>query len=225
MGRAAREDPTTRRGLIRFNEPIDVVFAAAFLWLLIWATRYQLRRPGVLQFATLDLPQLAVVFVGLYLAMPTRFGDARYLEVRALTYFPVVAARWCASLPAGPTAASAMGSRVVLGGATLLLAANLNDLCGYSISSVPGLRGARVLPIYTGVHALTRFPFLHVGTFVETDRQVIEPYMFAGDQGQPMKYFGYRNHPYAPHNAGTHSHRPKRSTGRRSPAHTTSCWS
>jgi hypothetical protein len=104
-----------------------------------------------------------------------------------------------------------MGSRVVLGGATLLLAANLYYLCGELniqrawltqyralLTAVPS--GARVLPIYTGVHALTRFPFLHVGTFVETDRQGIDPYLFAGDQGQPMKYFRYRNHPYAPHN-------------------------
>jgi hypothetical protein len=48
--------------VIRFNEPVDVVFAAAFLLLLFWATRYQLRRPGVLQYATLELPLLAVVF-------------------------------------------------------------------------------------------------------------------------------------------------------------------
>ena len=197
--------------VIRFNEPVDVVFAAAFLGLLFWATRYQLRRPGVLQSARLELPLLAVVFVGLYLAMPSRFGDASYLDVRALTLLPVLAALWCASLPAGPSAASGMGSRVVLGGATLLLAANLYYLGGELniqrawltqyralLTAVPS--GARVLPIYTGVHALTRFPFLHVGTFVETDRQGIDPYLFAGDQGQPMKYFRYRNHPYAPHN-------------------------
>jgi hypothetical protein len=152
--------------VIRFNEPVDVVFAAAFLLLLFWATRYQLRRPGVLQYATLELPLLAVVFVGLYLAMPSRFGDASYLDVRALTFLPVLAALWCASLPAGPSAASGMGSRVVLGGATLLLAANLYYLGGQLniqrawltqyralLTAVPS--GARVLPLYTGVHALS----------------------------------------------------------------------
>jgi hypothetical protein len=33
-----------------------------------------------------------------------------------------------------------------------------------------------------------------------TDRDGIEPYLFSGDQGQPMKYFRYRDHPYGPHN-------------------------
>jgi hypothetical protein len=99
----------------------------------------------------------------------------------------------------------------VHGGATLFLAANLCYLCAHLapermwlgqyralLSAIPS--ATNVLPIYTGVHELTRFPYLHVNSFVVIDREAVVPYLFAGDQGQPMKYFRYRNHPYAPHN-------------------------
>ncbi len=197
---------------IRFDEPVDVLFLVAFLMLLLWAARERLRRPSVLPILTWEPPLLAVVFAGLYLALPMAFGDPTYLDVRALTCLPVFAALWCAAVFTGPSAAAShMDSRAVLGGATLFLAANLCYLCAHLtternwlgqyralLSAIPS--ATNVLPIYTGVHELTRFPYLHVNSFVVVDRQAMVPYLFAGDQGQPMKYFRYRNHPYAPHN-------------------------
>jgi hypothetical protein len=197
---------------IRFDEPVDVFFLAAFLLLLLWAAQQRLRRPSALPTLTWEAPVLAVVFAGMYLALPMAFGDPTYLDVRALTCLPVFAALWCAALVTGPAAvASHMDSRAVLGGATLFLVANLCYLCANLapertwLAQYRALLGAipsatNVLPIYTGVHELTRFPYLHVNSFVVTDRQALVPYLFAGDQGQPMKYFRYRDHPYAPHN-------------------------
>ena len=41
-------------------------------------------------------------------------------------------------------------------------------------------------------------PFLHVDGFVTIDREAVGPYVFAGDNGNPMKYFRYIRRPYDP---------------------------
>jgi hypothetical protein len=57
---------------------------------------------------------------------------------------------------------------------------------------------ARVLTIYTYGGEGAVVPFLHTSGFVSIDRAAIEPYVFAGDNGNPMKYFRYRRRPYDP---------------------------
>jgi len=41
-------------------------------------------------------------------------------------------------------------------------------------------------------------PYLHVSGYVSMDRAAVEPYVFAGDNGNPMKYFRYLHRPYDP---------------------------
>ncbi len=41
-------------------------------------------------------------------------------------------------------------------------------------------------------------PYLHVSGYVTMDRAAEEPYVFAGDNGNPMKYFRYNQRPYDP---------------------------
>jgi hypothetical protein len=194
---------------IRFNERVDVVLAAAFLLLLLWTVLRPLRLRTALQPDNLEMPLLIVVFVGLFLVFPLDYGDPGYLDVRALPFLAIFAALWCVSLASTSPAISDMGSPLALGGITVLLAANLYYLCGqlaidhawltryrYLLDSVPAT--ARVLPVYTHEFGIYRFAQAHAGTYVVTDRKAFVPNLFAGDQGQPMKYFRYRNHPYAP---------------------------
>ena len=196
---------------IRFNESIDLLFAAAFSLMLFWTARRQIRRATLLQPHTWEPALLLLAFVGLYLALPAALGDPTYVDVRAIPWFPIFAVFWCASLFTDSSEINGMGSRAALTGVTLLLAANLGFMCSQLgierawlrqyraiLTAIPS--SAVVLPIYTGVHTLNRWPLLDAKSFVVTDRQGVEPYLYSGDQGQPMKYFRYRNHPYAPDN-------------------------
>jgi hypothetical protein len=191
---------------VRFNERVDVILAAAFLMLLLWTARRQLRR-ATLQPDNLEMPLLIVVFIGLFMVFPLDYGAPGYLDVRALPFLAIFAGLWCASLTSTSTAPNDMGSPVALGGITMLLAANLYYLCGQLaidhawLTQYRDLLGnvpvtARVLPVYT--HEFGLYRHTHAGTYVVTDRKAFVPNLFSGDQGQPMKYFRYRNHPYAP---------------------------
>lgn len=194
---------------IRFNESVDLLVTAAFALLLLWAARRQLRRAVVLRVHTWEPALLALAFLGLYLALPASLGDPTYIDLRAIPWLPVFAAIWCASLFTDSYAVNDMGSRVALIGVTVLLMANLGYMCANLSSEQAWLkqyrvvltnipRSALVLPIYTGARTPTRRPQLDANSFVVIDRRGVEPYLFSGDQGQPMKYFRYRNHPYAP---------------------------
>jgi hypothetical protein len=150
-----------------------------------------------------------LAFVGLYLALPASLGDPTYIDLRAIPWIPIFAAIWCACLFTDSNAVNDMGSRIALTGVAVLLVANLAYMCANLsfeqawlkqyravLTTIPS--SARVLPIFTGFHTLRRRPHLDADSFVVIDRQGVEPYLFAGDQGQPMKYFRYRKHPYAP---------------------------
>ncbi|HEY6454170.1 MAG TPA: hypothetical protein VIY90_02705 [Steroidobacteraceae bacterium] len=195
--------------LIRFNESVDLLFTAAFALLLLMAVRRQLRWAVVGRVHTWEPALLALAFVGLYLALPASVGDPTYIDLRAVPWLPIFAAIWCTSLFTDSSAVNDMGSRVALTGVAVLLVANLGYMCANLSSERAWLwqyravlthipRSALVLPIYTGVRTPTRRPFLDANAFVVIDRQGVEPYLFSGDQGQPMKYFRYRNRPYAP---------------------------
>jgi hypothetical protein len=56
----------------------------------------------------------------------------------------------------------------------------------------------RVLPVYTHGGEGSVVPYLHVSGYVSMDRAAVEPYVFAGDNGNPMKYFRYVHRPYDP---------------------------
>jgi len=65
---------------------------------------------------------------------------------------------------------------------------------------------ALVFPVHTAHAEGCIRPYLHAASFVVIDRQGATPYLFSGDTGAPMKYFRYRNRPYAPDEAWYTSH-------------------
>jgi hypothetical protein len=54
-----------------------------------------------------------------------------------------------------------------------------------------------VLPIFT-YPKVTILPLPHASAFVLLDRDGLIPDLFAGNLGDPMSYFDYLEHPYAP---------------------------
>ena len=65
---------------------------------------------------------------------------------------------------------------------------------------------ALVFPVHTAHAEGCVRPYLHAASFVVIDRNGLTPYLFSGDTGAPMKYFRYRNRPYAPEEAWYTSH-------------------
>jgi hypothetical protein len=157
-----------------------------------------LRRPLVL-----ELLSLSVLFLAMYFALPLGYADAFYVDTRPLplaSFFLVAA---CLALPQRRQAPLAVAL------ATLLALGNLAYLARHFMAERAWLEQyravvaaipehGRVLPVYTHGREGSVVPFLHVSGFVSMDRAAVEPYVFAGDNGNPMKYFRYNHRPYDP---------------------------
>ena len=157
-----------------------------------------LRQPLVL-----ELLALAVLFLAMYFALPLGYADAFYVDTRPLplaSFFFIAA---CLALPAQRRAALpvALATLLALGNFAYLtrhFSAERIWLTQYRaiVASIP--EHGRVLPVYTHGGEGSVVPFLHVSGFVSMDRAAVEPYVFAGDNGNPMKYFRYNHRPYDP---------------------------
>ncbi len=163
-----------------------------------------LRRPAVLEMLV-----LAATFLAMYFVLPLGYSEAFCVDTRPLplaSFFFIAA---CMALPAPAPARHPRREPLALALATLLALGNLAYLTRHFVAdshwvaqyravvaAIP-LHG-RVLPIYTHGGEGSVFPYLHTSGFVAMDRQAREPYVFAGDNGNPMKYFRYVNRPYDP---------------------------
>lgn len=163
-----------------------------------------LRQPVVL-----EMLALATTFLALYFILPLGYAEAFYVDTRPLplvSFFLIVA---CLALPLPERVYPPRRESLVLGIAGLLALGHLAYLTRHFVvdsnwvaqyravvAAIP--RHGRVLPIYTHGGAGSVFPYLHTSGFVAMDRQAREPYVFAGDNGNPMKYFRYIQRPYDP---------------------------
>jgi hypothetical protein len=177
--------------------------ACLFAWTGIPRWR-DLRQPLVLEMLV-----LTVLFVATYFALPLGYSEAFYIDTRPLplaSFFFVAA---CLALPRPDPATRPRREQLAFSLAALLAVANLAYLTHHFIvdsawvaryrsvvAAIP-LHG-RVLPVYTRGGEGAVVPFLHVSGFITIDRAAVEPYVFAGDNGNPMKYFRYIHRPYDP---------------------------
>ena len=162
------------------------------------------RRPLVL-----EMLALAVTFLAMYFVLPLGYSEAYYVDTRPLPLvsFFIIAA--CLALPRPNPLARPRREQLALALAVLLAIGQLVYLGRHfladrawiteyrSIAAAVPIHG-RVLTIYTRGGVGSFFPFLHTSGFVAMDREAIEPYVFAGNNGNPMKYFRYKSLPYAP---------------------------
>jgi len=169
------------------------------------AQRYGSIRSWLTNPAIIEWAALALMFLGLYVALPSHYKDATFVDVRALAaasiFFVLV---WV-----GSPGTSAPDRQPIAGAAILsvllLSLANLAVVAGYLSSQSAWIanyrrlvavipQGAHVLPITPWLQA----PFTHAGSLVVIDAGGLIPYLFSADNGNPMKYFRYAQNLYAP---------------------------
>ncbi len=167
------------------------------------------RARDLLQPLVLEMLALAATFLAMYFVLPLGYSEAFYVDTRPLplaTFFFICA---CLALPQRDPAAAARREPIAVLLAALLVVGNLAYLTRHFLAEkawVAQYRSlvaalpvhARVLTIYTHGGEGAVFPFLHTSGFVAMDRAAVEPYVFAGDNGNPMKYFRYVRRPYDP---------------------------
>jgi hypothetical protein len=188
----------------RVDVLLVVLFAACLLaWVGIPRAR-ELRRPLVLESLV-----LSGTFLAMYFVLPMGYSEAFYVDTRPLplaSFFFICA---CLALPRPSLAIRARREPAALFLATVLAIANIAYLTHHFIAErawVNEYRSiiarlpyhARVLPIYTHGGEGAVVPFLHTSGYISMDRAAIEPYVFAADNGNPMKYFRYARLPYDP---------------------------
>jgi hypothetical protein len=163
-----------------------------------------LREPLVL-----EMLALALTFLAMYFVLPLGYSEAFYVDTRPLplaSFFLICAGL---ALPAADPVAAGRRQPIAVLLAALLVVGNLAYLTRHFVAEkawVAQYRSlvaalplhARVLTIYTHGGEGAVFPFFHTSGFVAMDRAAVEPYVFAGDNGNPMKYFRYIQRPYDP---------------------------
>jgi len=167
--------------------------------------RRHLHRRNFAKPAVLELLAVAIAFLGMYFVLPFAYGDASYIDVRALAVAPLFLMLACLHLPDrdGPT--RGIENSVAL--AMLLAAANLAFLGWHMakdgrwmtqyrtvVAAIP--RGASVLPLYPGTNTVRAY--MHAASFAVIDRGAVIPYLFSANRGNPQTYFRYDTMPYAP---------------------------
>jgi hypothetical protein len=190
---------------VPYTDVLLVLLLAACLFARTGIPRARdLRQPLVLELLT-----LAALFVAIYFILPIGYSEAFYIDTRPLplaSFFFVAA---CLALPRPDPATHPRREPVALLLAALLAIGNLAYLARHFIAErtwVSQYRAVvaaipvhgRVLPVYTRGGEGAVVPFLHVSGYLSIDRAAVEPYVFAGDNGNPMKYFRYIHRPYDP---------------------------
>ena len=182
-----------------------VLLLAACLFIRTGVPRWRdLHRPLVL-----EMLALAVLFVATYFALPIGYAEAYYVDTRPLPLASFFFMAACLALPRPDPVTHPRRERLAFLLAVLLAVTNLAYLARHFVAEsawVAQYRSVvaaipvhgRVLPVYTHGGEGSVVPYLHVSGFVSMDRAAVEPYVFAGDNGNPMKYFRYLHRPYDP---------------------------
>jgi len=195
-----------------FTPRIDVLLVllfAASLFTWVGNPRAIFRGPALRQPLVLELLTLSATFLAMFFVLPLGYSEAFYVDTRPLplaTFFFVCA---CLALPRPAPALRARREPVALALAGLLGLANIAYLIHHLVperawvSEYRSLAAAlpfhaRVLPVFTYGREGAVVPFLHTSGFLSIDRAAIEPYVFAAENGNPMKYFRYTRLPYDP---------------------------
>lgn len=169
--------------------------------------------------AMLEPLGIALAFLCVYIALPSSYSEASFVDVRAMALFWLFLIVGLARLHEWSVFEAPRAAATAFSLAVLVSALNLaylgkqfrHDrawLIQYRsvVAKVP--KGSTVLPIYTAVKRGVVRSSLHAASYVVSDRAALIPYLFSGDRGDPMKYFRYISRPYAPDEAWYGSHQP-----------------
>jgi len=183
------------------------------------ASRGRVTRKDLLQPQVLEAGALGIAFLGTFMALPSTYSEASFVDQRAMALAPLFLVLACLNLRAGAAKRpfGAAAGWILWSAAILLVAVNLAYLTKHIRAQSEWLAQYRavldklpehalVFPVHTAHAQGCVRPYLHVASFVVIDRNGLTPYLFSGDTGAPMKYFRYRNRPYAPDESWYTSH-------------------
>ncbi|HEX8755655.1 MAG TPA: hypothetical protein VF745_04925 [Steroidobacteraceae bacterium] len=176
---------------------------------LLWPVRRELASPRrLLAPEVLEQIALAVAFLGIYALLPKTYSGAAYVDVRALPMVVLFVLFAVLRLTPASSRGGEFASAPALAAAAVLAAVNLAYIGWHLeknnawmvryravVAQIP--RGALVLPIFT-YPKVSILPLPHASAFVLLDRDGLIPDLFAGNLGDPMSYFDFVRHPYAP---------------------------
>jgi hypothetical protein len=189
----------------RLDQPMMFLLLAALAWPL---SRYvqieRLRQSGVFEAVA-----VAIAFVALYFVLPQFYSDSAFVDVRALAPALIMVILACLNVPGAGSSGRAFNSWTAIALAASLALFNLcylirhvgqheRELAAYRSLGDEVPMGSYLLPIHTLAKDGELRPMLHAAGYLVADRNVITPYLFSGDRGDPMKYFRYRSRPYWP---------------------------
>jgi hypothetical protein len=195
---------------VRYGRRPDFVLIATLLAFLMFyaAGRRVWGKEGIAIPQVLEPLGYAVLFVGLYIVLPFAQTEASYIDVRALALAPFFVVIGLLNLPPS-TAPSASRLNAPLWLAVAVACINLGYLAFHFqkdrvwvaqyraiVAGIPAK--STVLPVFTDKRAGNVFKHLHAASFAVIDRDALIPYLFSGNNGNPMKYFRYVHRPYAP---------------------------
>jgi hypothetical protein len=197
--------------LVRYHTKGDFAVMAtllAFLLLCLGGRRFW-GREGIVTLQVLEPLGYAVLFLGLYVMLPSTQIEASYIDVRALALAPFFAVLGLLNLPPSTAPRASRLSAPALCLAAAVASINVGYLLFHFqklstwlpeyraiIGRIPA--NSTVLPVYTEIKTGNVRLHLHVASFAVIDRHVLIPYLFSGDNGDPMKYFRYVHLPPAP---------------------------
>lgn len=193
----------------RFGSRLEVPMMVLLLACLLWPLRRylnfdRLRQPGVVEPLA-----IAAVFLIAYFLMPQFYSDSAFVDVRALAVVLLMFVLACLNVPAPQRSGREFATAATLTLAVMLSTVNFAFLVRHvgkyetALNQYRALADripmrSRVLPIHTLAKDGEVQPLLHAAGYAVADRKAVIPYLFAGDRGDPMKYFRYRQRPYPP---------------------------
>src|SRR5271165_843306 len=177
----------------RFPNRFDTLTKIAFgAWMCAMLYR-RVSIKALSALASLNMFALAVMFLGLYFALPVRTSDTVFVDVRALVPATLFLVSGFISLPDPAGSHRGLGEMTALPLAVLiavgnlvLIAAHYSELTAWIdryraiVASIP--RGSQVLPVTPFLGA----PYTHAGSAVIIEAGGIIPYLFSGNYGHPM---------------------------------------
>jgi hypothetical protein len=190
--------------ILRFGGRFAKVLMLLFALVVAWGLWRDLRWPALLRLPVVESLALAFTFLCIYFVLPSRYSQAAYVDVRALvliSLFVVLARVYLSEDVRQPAIVLPLAAALALLNLGFLAIRVSDDDAWMKSYRELGARipkGASVLPIYTSGREGAVSPRLHVSSYLVMDRAAVMPYLFSGDAGHPMKYFRYRNRPYAP---------------------------
>lgn len=175
---------------------------------MVWPIRRTLRSGAWKNPVVLEQLVIAGAFLVVYAALPRQLKFSSFIDIRALPLIALFVILAVLRLPREASQGEEFSRPSAL---ALVMLLGIGNLAYFMLHLGPAnvwiarYRGvvqsvperASVLPVYS-LPMVTPMPFLHAASFVVLDRGGITPYLFGGDEGDPMLYFRYRSRPYEP---------------------------